>query len=176
MKQFTPFQKLSAGILLSLVLTVVSGGVFVWIYLQVRDSAERLTRIETEIAMLEEERRRARSADFISEEKKEEISRLDAFLIPGDKPIEFIEDLEKIARGTANKVTLDLVTEKAAGGAFSFRITAEGTEESVARHLLLIELLPHEISVEDLTFQKLRTAPGEEEKVRLVVVINVKTL
>lgn len=177
MTGLTPFQKLIASLIFYLALVIASGGLFFWLNLRVQGSAAERERIETEIASLEEDRRRARQAELVFEEKKAELERLKNVFISPEKPVEFIEGLEKIARGTGNSISLDLVSEKLVGGAFSFRISVEGTEESTAKYLSLLELMPYEIAIEEFTLQRTRAAPGGREKeARLSVVINVKTL
>lgn len=162
-------------LLFSLAPVIFAAGAFTWLYLYIQGSTERLAIIENNLYLLDEERRSARSVELIFDVKKEEIFRLGKFFIPGDKPVEFIENLEKIARGTANQISLEVVTEKPVGGALSFRIAVEGYKESAIRYLSLIELLPHELSIEEFSFQKLG-AIAEPEKVRLVLLIRVKTL
>lgn len=176
MQRLNPFQKQILSVFVFTTLVALSVGIFVWLGRQVAKSEEDLIRIESEIASLAEERRRARAAELLFKEKEAEIRRIDAFLISSDRPVEFIENLEKIGRGTKNAVSLDLVTDKAAGGSFSFRVTAEGTEANVGNYLSLLELLPHDISIEELTFHRLRASSADSSKeARLTVVINVKT-
>ena len=143
-------------------------------------SSERLAEVESKIASLEEERRRARASEFIFEERELSLKRLESFFIPSEKPVGFIESLEELARLTGNELSLDLVTGEPREGLFSFRITVEGTAESSSRYLALLELMPHEIIVEELSLQRFAGTPsGSAEKgknERLIIIIAVKTL
>jgi hypothetical protein len=183
MQRLTAFQKLIATSIFTLLLVVLLGSMFWMLSSRVQGFSERLSEIEAKISSLEEERRRARALELVFEDRKLPLKRLESLLIPADKPVEFIESLEELARSTGNELSLDLASGASRKGVLSFRITVEGTAESSSRYLELLELMPYEIVVEELSLQRLNVADvissgssNQKRDERLTIVIAVKTL
>lgn len=144
---------------LTLIISVVLVGALFWFYAymtsSVRQAGSNLAEIEAEITSLEEERKQARIVERILEKRGEDIARVNAFLVSRERPIQFIEELEGLAKATGNLMALAVDSPAGGGGDLLFRITLDGTEAGVSKYLKLFELLPYDIRIEDFSFQKI---------------------
>lgn len=124
----------------------------------------RLQVIESQIASLEEERKLARSGASLLEAHRRDLERFRKIAVNRERPVEFIETLENLAKDTKNTIVLDFDEGRSSPDSLLLRLTVEGSEESTRQYLSLLEFLPHEIRVEELTLQSIggggRAAPS----------------
>lgn len=160
--------------------SAILAGVSIWTYVYMASSIARaktaLVEVKQEIISAEAERKEARSLKKTLEERDADIARINKFIINRQSPIEFIEELENLARRTQNSIILDVQNEKN-GPDLSFRLTLEGSQDSVTKYLRALELLPYEIQVEDIAYQRVSSDPrvaGSSAFSRLILSIKVK--
>lgn len=161
----------------------VSLVIFFMLSRYVSTSAARFEEIEFRISTLEEERKFADLAKNFLVERAGDLERVRRFSPNRERPVELIEAFEALARKTGNSSVLDFDEEKSKTAGLVFRVTVDGTEKNIRRYLKLLELMPYQISVEDLTFQQLastgesalKKASGVPVTHRLILALNVKT-
>jgi hypothetical protein len=173
-----PFSKL----IFASVLGILAVGVLSWFFwrasLDVLSSVDTLFFIESRIATLENDRKIVlASADTLARHAPD-LEIIGLFLIDRERPVEFIESLENLAKSTGSEIAIDVVPlEKGTLlDVLRFRLTVEGERGKVLKYLKLLEFMPYEISVEDLAYQS--GIPGEETgptETRLIISIKVKT-
>ncbi len=181
--RFAVLNKFVVTVVLALVAVSTSFVIFWWLLLYVRNSAMRLGDVESKIAVSEEERKVARAAETFLKEQERDLERIRLFSPNKERPVEFIESIESLGKDTGNSIVLDFDEGRSKGANLVFRITVEGTAQSVRQYLRIMELMPYEIHVEDLAFQRLTIAnESEKQQVsrslpthRLTAVLNIKT-
>lgn len=152
--KLTPLQKLIYASTFSL-LTLVGGVSGLWLLSRsVTRTQDSIQRIRSEILMLEEERKFARVVQSFLDKRGDDIAGLDKIFIDRERPVEFIETLENLARTTGNRLTIEFNEGVSTKTILSFRLTIEGAESSTKKYLELLELLPYIIKIENLSFQK----------------------
>lgn len=172
------------NIILTLFVALTAIGVFVWAYVSMAiavGSADASFReIGGKIAALEEDRKQVRILGKMMEERKTDFIRIDAFFVSRDRPIDFIEQVEDLAKRTQNTVVLDVDEARGDSSELGFRLTVDGSEGGVSRYLRTFELLPYAVRVEDMVFQRLSGGEGDlppgagTATARLILVIKVK--
>ena len=70
------------------------------------------------------------------------------------QPIDFIETIESLASTTQNEILLGFDEKSPDPQYLLFRITLTGSESNLLKYFSLIELLPYEIRVDDINFQR----------------------
>lgn len=149
-------------------------GVFVWAYVSMATAVGRadssFKEIGGKIAALEENRKQARILEKMLEERKTDFARIDGFFVSRDRPVDFIEQVEDLARRTQNTVVLDVDETNGDSSELGFRLTVEGSESGVSHYLRTFEMLPYAVRVEDMIFQRLSGAAA-----RLILVVKVKS-
>lgn len=133
---------------------------------------------QSKIDGLADERRQARALEMILESRKEDLTRIAEFFADRERPIAFIESVERAAAASGNKIAID--AEEGAGDpeALRFRITAEGTEAGLLRYVRLLEALSYKLEMEEITYQKTQSDPfavgGPKPSARLLVALRVR--
>lgn len=158
--RFTSKQKLFVTAAVSLLAVGFLGGAFWKLSGIIENSDARLQNIESKIFSFEEERTLARTAEGVIKARRDDIGRINGFFVDRERPIEFIESLERIAKETRNKMALDFDEGRSKEERLFFRITAEGEEKNVRKFLRLLEFMPYEIRIEDLSFQRIGVSTG----------------
>lgn len=163
--------------LATVIVTPLLVGVFGWLYIAMASAVRRadsgLAQVEASIAGLERERRQARIFERTIEGREKDLARIENFFVDHERPLEFIEQLESLAKVTGSLIALNIESPTAGGRDLNFRITLDGFEPNVARYLKLFELLPYEIKVQELTLQKIEGS--RESDTRLTMLVVVKT-
>lgn len=180
---FNSAHKLIFTSIVSFVVVGILAVTFWRVFSDVRDAAGDLSLIESRIADLENDHRTALAVSEVLKEKSSDLERIGRFLIDRERPVGFIEDLERLAEFTGNKVAIDVVSSEKGRSPdiLNFRLTIEGEEKDVFRYLRLLELAPYEISVEDFAYQKIAPSvtPAKSAKsvsdARFIILIGVKT-
>ena len=111
--------------------------------------------LESQLSVLEEERKAARRASALLEERSADIDRINRLLVERARLIDFIETLEGLAGRVKNKLALDFDEGQSRADALIFRLTIEGTELQARAYLKLLELLPYQSSISAINWQRL---------------------
>lgn len=153
-KKSIPHQNIILTALFVLFL-VGSLGVSFWLMIRsIKNFGQSFQNIANKIAAHEEDREQARHADALVKKRETDIKKVKEFFIDRKEPVLFIEQLEEIARTTRNKVALTIDEEKGETNSLMFRVSVQGSEATVRMMLTLIELMPYQIAVEDIIFEK----------------------
>ncbi len=144
----------------------------------VRRSDFVLGEIQSKIDGLVDERRRAQVLEAVLEKRKRDLGRITEFFVDRERPIAFIEAVERAAAATGNTIAID-VDEGAGGGqVLLFRFTAEGTEANLLRYVRLLETLPYKLEIGEITYQKIpsdsSSGPGSKPPARLLLTLGVR--
>lgn len=165
-------QKCITAVLVSLPIL----GVLAWGYWVIAESVARsdtvFAEIQTGLASLEEARRDAGKAEALMERRREDFIRISNFFVDRERPVAFIEDIEKLARLTGNEISLTIAEGAGARDAILFRITIDGTDGSVFKMLKLMELMPYHLTINDIAFQ--RSRQDNRSIARLLISFTVK--
>lgn len=158
-----------------------------WLLIQINEVGVTLRGVAEKMAKLEVERKTARGAHVFLKERAEDLAKINNFFVDRERPVEFIENLEEIAKKTKNQIVIDFDEGRSKERNLFFRLVVDGSEASIRKYLKLLELMPYKIKVGDLTFQKIsvleqpaflsRSKTLENPMShRLVVLIQVETL
>ena len=173
--RITSYQKLILALVISVIVAGCFGYIFWWFFSTVVNARTSLENLRSKISAQEEDKISIRREGRLLEEKKEDIDRIRNFLVEREQPVGFIESLEDLARKTKNTIVMDLDEKQSSiGKNLVFRLTVEGKEESVLKYLELLELLPYQIYLTEVSFQKLPGARGGVTS-RIIISIQVRT-
>lgn len=185
---FNSRQKFFLTIAVSLTGLSFLGLVLIILLGQTKTAGATLRRSVEKIEELEIKRRLAYEMQILTKERAQDFAKISKFFIDRERPVDFIEGLEEMAKKTNNLIAIDFneVQSKKSKNLF-FKLTIEGNENSVRKYLKLLELMPYKIKVEALTFQKITTSEvpiffrqpkGSAATVsrRIIVLIQVDTL
>lgn len=117
-------------------------------------STERIIQTASQSAALEEEGKRARTAENVFGEYENEISRIERFFVKKDSPVDFIEELEGLASSTGTSLLISSAGGSTPGGFLPLRLEVKGGGESALRFLKLLEFMPHNVRVEEMNWDK----------------------
>lgn len=185
--KFGARQKFFLTIVLSLVGLSFLSLVLIILLNQAKTASAVLRRSAEKIAELEIKRKLADEMRVLIKDRVEDLARINKFFVDRERPVDFIESLEEMAKKTKNRVAIDFNEARSKSKNLFFKLTIEGSENSVRKYLKLLELMPYKIRVEDLTFQKItisetptfvRQPKGSEIPIsqRIIVLIQVDTL
>jgi hypothetical protein len=128
---------------------------YVYFVRGVDNFSESIRGIESDVATKEEERRLARHSQDLLEEKKEDLAKIYRLFVNRDHPVEFIEELERLAAETKNTVSLDISDSEQASDSLFFRVSVKGSKESVVNYLRLMEAAPYLITIQEINYRTL---------------------
>lgn len=167
--------------------------VLFWSFGRMGDKVEKLsaslTGIESRISSAEEERKTAELMKDFLKDNASDLEKIKGVSVTRDRPVEFVEKLEELAGQTNTLVSLDLDENKSRDRDLFFRLAVDGNETTVRKYLKLLELLPYEIKVNEISLQKFASSAEDFLKpelkkrleeirptVRLFLFLNIKTL
>ena len=128
--------------------------IFIYISNNVRRAYANLGKTVTEISLIEKNQiNLGRISDLLAE-RHTDVRRLTALLVNRDRPLQFIERIEKIGHLTNTILALNIDETKSTPESLMFRVVIDGSEISVRNMLRLIEALPYRITIENLSFQR----------------------
>lgn len=185
--RFNHRQKLLLTVILSLITVSIFGLVLGWLFIRVKKASVALKETADKIALLETERKTARETQILFKVRAEDLTKINRFFVDRERPVEFIENLEKIAQKTKGQIVIDFDEGRSKEKNLFFRLTVDGSEAGTRKYLKLLELMPYKIGVENVTFQKIiageMPAFPSRPKVlkdtkshRLTILIQVETL
>ncbi|MDP3710369.1 MAG: hypothetical protein Q8R29_01450 [bacterium] len=134
----------------------------------------KLNEIHAEVFFAEHERKAIRLAEATMGERSDDLARINKVLINKEKPVDFVEDLEGLAKASGNLFVIDLDENKSGESKdLFFRLAVDGTEKSVMRYLKALELMPYKISIKELALQQIDSGKTTH---RLSLLISAETL
>ena len=134
----------------------------------------KLNEIHAEVFFNEHERKAIRLAEATIKEHQEDLARINKIFINKEKPVEFVEDLESLAKISGNLFVIDLdETKSAEGKDLFFRLAVDGNQASVTRYLKALELMPYKMSVKEAAFQRI---DSDKATHRLSLLISVESI
>lgn len=177
-----PFYKfiITAGICL-LVISALIFGLF-YMSSNIFSADGEFAAVDAKINELYQERKRAETVNMLLTEHKDDIIRLHHFFLDRQHPIDFIQQLENVARATKNTLTLGVNEGTADTSSLSFRITVDGTQSSIRTFIRILDALPYSVTLGSITFQnqgRVQTMPGTDAQAspaRLTGVLIAKVL
>lgn len=113
--------------------------------------------LDAQISALEEKRMHARRIDTLLKGRAADLARVKASFVER-RPIALIEEIERIADHTKNNLVLEIIEDGSVPRDVELRLSIEGSEQSVRAMLQLIELLPYQVSIDDLTFERVNVS------------------
>lgn len=114
--------------------------------------------------------------------RNQDIQRIKHIAIDHERPLVFIETIEQIGRISGVKVTLTVNDKSDNAHVLVFRATLDGSEKNVRDMLALIQELPYQIKIENVSFQRdvVNNFTAQQTILRplthLLLTMNVKTL
>ena len=181
--KLSPKQKLifTSGISLA-VMAILAWTFFYLAYgvINARSSAgiimERIAKVEAEIAQ-------ARTFKGILKDRGDDIAYIEKLFVDRERPVELIERLESTASSTRAALLIDLDARSADEEFLALRLTLEGSNQSILKYLSLLELLPYEIKIDEIAFQRsgneqpkiVGSGPAGARTSRLLLSIGVRT-
>lgn len=168
-------QKLFLTIAFSLIIVSFFGLVLRWLFSQVKKASASLGETASRVARLEAERKTAREIQALLKDRAVDLAKVNKFFVDRGEPVEFIENLEAIAKKTQNRIAIDFDEGQSRGKNLFFRLTIEGSEANIRKYFKLLELMPYKIKIEDMIFQKIGSGAASFSS-RLIVLIQVETL
>ncbi|MBI4137851.1 MAG: hypothetical protein HY472_01205 [Candidatus Sungbacteria bacterium] len=139
----------------------------------------QLERIRTDLALLEQRQRAAFAFADMTKRRKTDIDRIRTLFVDPNRPLNFIEHVEELARRTKTRVSLGTETPKQGEPGLLFRITAEGSTQAIRAMHALIEAAPFAIRQERVLFQRLEERQDGGEATppsgRLAITVRVFT-
>ncbi len=123
----------------------------------VLDYRTTLQKLDEQISALEEKRLRARRIEALLQGRAADLARVKTSFVER-RPVLLIEEIERIADHTKNTLALEIIESEPLLHDVGLRLIIEGTEASVRTMLELVELLPYQVSVDDLAFERINVS------------------
>lgn len=140
-----PFNKTIALLLISFILTLVSGGIYTFFFLLTKDKTQETAEILEKTEVLSGKGSHLASVVLSLKKEKENIDRLSSYYIKESEIVLFAKRIEKLGPQSGADVTLEAlepgVTDKSVPFLI-FRIKATGKFEDVEKLLVLLENTP----------------------------------
>lgn len=179
--RMSPLKKI---IIISLVSSAaIAGLLFILIIISgnVQNYRDTLAATDAKIATGEKDFDRLAKISDLLKNRQADIGRLQAITIDRQRPLVFIEAIEQIAHVTNTKIALAVNETKASADSLSFGATLEGSEKNVRTMLALIQTLPYQITIDNISFQRdIPNTSGAGQGpllpiTRIILAIRVKT-
>jgi len=159
----------------ALLLSLIAVLAYLQLFFSIRGIKTVFAALETKIALAEKERKSSRLDSTLLETRAEDLKRINNFLIDRENPLPFIEAVEMLAKNTQNRLSLDFAETESKQEGIAFRLTTEGSEPNVLRFLSLLEVMPYDIEIRDVIFQRTYTESKNIQAVLLTVLISAET-
>jgi len=126
----------------------------VWMYRRTIVLASELARLDVEIASQRKEQHQTGSLTALLHRHRADFDRLQDLRISRADPAPFFRTLETLAARTHTTITINLDNRDTASESMAFRFAIEGTQNNAADMLALIEHVPYELTIDDLSIEK----------------------
>lgn len=178
MSGITAIHKLWATAAIAALVLIAGGWGFGRMSHRVIQSDLALAEIQSRIGASAEERRGVRSLEEILKKRQPDLDRISAFFVPRERPIAFIEQVERLAASTGNSIAIDVDDGRSNEEALVLRFTVEGGEKNMLRYVRLLEAMPYKIEMEEMIFQKVALETRSDTKpippARLIIALRVR--
>lgn len=141
----------------------------VWMYRRTAVLASELARLDIEIASQRKEQQQTGLLAALLQKHRADFDRLRSLRISRTNPAPFFQKFETLAAHTHTAIMINLDNRDAASESIAFRFAIEGTRSNVADMLALIEYVPYELTIDDLSIENV-----SNEMTRLTVGVRVK--
>lgn len=181
MMALSPRKKLIAVASVSFISVAVLAGAFLWMARSVRHGVLARQAIAQDIADLAEDRAAARNAAALVRSRAADLDRVKNFFVDRERPVAFVEDLERLAKDTDTVLALGVDEGGSDKDTFLFHLSVEGDRARVIRYVRGLEAIPYVIHVDEMSLEKgnpesyrAGIASGRGPKMRLMLTIRVK--
>lgn len=130
------------------------GFVFVYISNNMHEARAELSKTVTEISLMEKDQIHLAYMSDLLKDRNADVVRLMALAVNRDRPLQFIERIEKIGHITNTVLALNIDEAKSTPESLMFHAIIDGTDTSIRNMLRLIEAFPYQITIENLSFQR----------------------
>ena len=113
-----------------------------------------LGELQSKLEGLREDRDRAKDLAVILKRQDKNLDRIGEFFVNRERPVAFIEAVERIAVSSGNAIALDVDEGRNDERHLGFRLTAEGEEDNLLRYVRLLEALPYKLEIGEIIFQR----------------------
>jgi hypothetical protein len=133
--------------LLAVLLGLVAGGAFAGELVLIRSARVRLSLIERDVALIEEERAALDQLRALAEETSDDRAALRSALVPQDGVVRFLKRIEDLGKHAGITLTVEAVSTAAPSPEAGFedlsvRFAAEGPFNRIVHLIALVESLP----------------------------------
>ncbi len=147
----------------------------------VQNYRDTLTTTVNNIAADEKDFDRLTKISDVLKNRDSDIQRLGSIAVNRQRPLKFIETIEQMGHLTNTKISLGINETRGSMDFIFFGITIEGNKVNVRTMLALIQALPYQIAIENMSFQQGTAGTqnyGEsssQSMTRLILTMRVKT-
>lgn len=110
--------------------------------------------------------------------RQEDLSRIGAFFSDRSRPIALLQALEALGRATGNQIMIDIDDASSDDKYLAFRVSIEGSEQSILRYVRLLEHIPYQTKITAMNYER---SPRDSRAVlssgasgRLIVALRVR--
>lgn len=145
-------------LVIALVLNAAVIGLYAFLFLEVKRKNEHVSRLVNEIETQSVEERTLASVKSLVVETASAREQLKRFFVERGGSVAFIELLESTARTAGAKLTIHSVAEEDVAGvpdvkSLKLSLAADGSWQSAIRFLGMLEYLPYQVAVEDVSLR-----------------------
>lgn len=140
------------------ILSLALAGFIFGIWLETKyiiTQANKISKNREELSNIQKQREELRLSSYFLKENHSAIQELLAFFVDPKQPIAFIKTLEKLALLTNTKISIPTASKNKQENILNFSIALEGEKNNVLQYLKLLELLPYDISINDISINRI---------------------
>ncbi|MBI3630980.1 MAG: hypothetical protein HY221_01440 [Candidatus Sungbacteria bacterium] len=146
------------SVLSAIAASSVGFGFFVLVGAVIRENKARAMLVP-QVENLMHQRVVEKTLGIVITQRKEDVDRVRRFFVDDAQPVDFVTSLEQTAQGTRNGIEIGADEgAKSTAGELLFRVSVEGTRDTVQNFLQAVEAMPYLATVEAADFQML--GPG----------------
>lgn len=173
--RFTPLYAFIVTSVVSAAAIGASGASFFIVSRNIQTSRDNLQEMAGEIMSMNADHSRILSLSELFKQRADDISRLNNLSVNKQRPLDFIERIESIAHITNSTLALGADEVKGDPTTLLFRVAADGNEIGLRNFIKLIEALPYQISIENVSFQRDMNTPVQgKPNAHLILALKVK--
>jgi hypothetical protein len=150
----SPRKKFVISSIMLLILTAILIFAFITVSNNVHIYRAMLGTTAAKISSGEKEFNRIVKISDLIKDRAHDIQRIRQITIDSRRPLKFIETIEHIGRITNVKVALTVDEKRDEIQALIFHATLQGTEKDIRAMLALIQQLPYQIKIANISFQR----------------------
>lgn len=136
-------------------------GALWWLWGRIEASRAALEESQNRVALLEDQRFQARILMELLKKRAHDLERVRTlFIVDHERPIAFIEAMEALAERTGASIKLTIDSNNRDAKILGLHAVITGSEANVQTMLRAVELVPYQISIDELAFQGNHGAVG----------------